>query len=612
MKIQSILFLILPFCFLAVSAQDDYWQQEVNYTIKVKLNDVKHELSAYQEFEYINNSPNTLDKIYIHLWRNAYKNDKTEFAKQALRNNDDKFYFSDDSKRGFIDSLDFKVDGKKCAFELDKKYEDVGILYLETPLKPKQKIVVSTPFRVKIPDSFSRLGHVGTSYQITQWFPKPAVYDQTGWHPYSYLDMGEFYSEFGSFDVSITLPKNYVVGATGVLQNEEELNWLTQKASEAKNITYFDTANSFPASSQEWKTIQYKQDKIHDFAWFADKRFNVLKSEVKLPHTGKKVTTWTMFTNAEAKLWKKSINYIDSAVYYYSLWNGDYPYEHVTALEGALSAGGGMEYPMVTIIGSSGSAISLDQVIAHEVGHNWFQGILGTNEREYAWMDEGINSFNEMRYMNRFYSPSQILNDVIPARLTKMVDLEYIHKLTMNKYSYLMAAKLGMDQPIELNSKLYSNYNYGSIVYMKTAYVFEYLYQYFGQEKFDKIMMTYYERWKFKHPQPKDIKAIFEEISGEDLTWFFDEILTTNRKIDFKLGKIFRDEKSTEVVIDNTTGVMAPAIVYAFDKDDQLLDQKWSEPFVTSEVVKFDRTDIAYFEINSEEFIPEIRIYTRI
>ena len=216
-KMKSLNFLLFFItAFSSIGNAQDYFQQEVNYTIKVKLDDEKHELSASETIQYINNSPDELKFIYIHLWPNAYKDNSTALAKDLLRTGNTKFYFSEEKDKGYIDQLDFKINGQPAKWELLKDSIDICKLYLNQPLKSKDSITISTPFHVKIPSAeFSRLGHVGQSYQVTQWYPKPAVYDKNGWNQMPYLQQGEFYSEFGSFDVSITLPKNYVLGATG-------------------------------------------------------------------------------------------------------------------------------------------------------------------------------------------------------------------------------------------------------------------------------------------------------------------------------------------------------------------------------------------------------------
>jgi hypothetical protein len=350
-----------------------------------------------------------------------------------LKGNETKFYFAEDKDRGFIDSLDFKVNNVSLKWAYLKDTIDICKVQLSRPLLPGDTIQISTPFHVKIPSGkFSRLGHIGESYQITQWFPKPAVFDKDGWQYMPYIQQGEFYSEFGSFDVSITLPANYVLGATGdMIDGPEEQLWLDQKVEKTKRVVEFNPYDmSFPPSDTIFKTLRFTQTNIHDFAWFCDKRYHVLKSKVITPHTKKEVTTWVMFTNAEGELWKESLKYIDDAVYYYSLWCGDYPYKNCTAVDGTISAGGGMEYPNITVIGKSNNAFYLDLVIAHEVGHNWFYGMLGSNERDHPWLDEGINSFYESRYIEQAYPNNRLLGDYADSKIGKFFDLHnYKYKI---------------------------------------------------------------------------------------------------------------------------------------------------------------------------------------
>ena len=295
--------------------------------------------------------------------------------------------YSSEEDRGYIDSLTFKVNGEFVEHVVYDQKIDIVKLKLPSSLLPGASINVSTPFRVKLPSGrISRLGHIGQSYQITQWYPKPAVYDKNGWNPMPYLNQGEFYSEFGSFDVSITLPANYVVGSTGDLQNASEIKFMNELAEKTEagieslvNNSKNEGESPFPKSDSKFKTIRFKQEQVHDFAWFADKRYSVLKGEIELPKTRKVVDTWALFVPQNARQWQHSVEYLNDATYYYSLWNGNYPYSHVTAVDGTISAGGGMEYPNVTVIGNSSTKEELEIVIVHEVGHNWFYGILGSN-----------------------------------------------------------------------------------------------------------------------------------------------------------------------------------------------------------------------------------------
>lgn len=570
-------------------AQENYFQQEVNTTIHVTLNDKQNTLSAFETFEYINNSPDTLKKIYIHLWPNAYKNNSSEMAIQSDENGDLDFHFADSINRGFIDSLDFKVEEQKVIMNYLPTNEDICVLELNKPLLPGNKIIVSTPFRVKIPlGIYSRLGHIGESFQITQWFPKPAVYDKNGWHPLPYLSQGEFYSEYGSYDVYITLPENYVVGATGDLVDcPNEIEFLNRKVAETEvkiknnNLVKLNKAGrpimDFPESSETLKTLHYHQENIHDFAWFADKRYHVLKGEVKLPNSDETVTTWAMFTNGEAKLWKDAIPYLDSAIYYYSLWTGNYPYKQATAVDGSISAGGGMEYPNVTVIGTSYTAKALEQVIVHEVGHNWFYGLLGSNERVHAWMDEGLNSFMENRYFEQRY-PNDKIDFGLPPKINKKLGLDEYGNRGLFDLGYVFNARRNYDQAIETPSQLFTPTNYGAIVYGKTAIGFDYLKAYLGDDLFDQCMHKYYDIWHFKHPQPEDIRKIFEEVSGKDLSWLFDDFIKTTKKIDYAFIKIKKTENGYDLTLKNTAQIKSPVSVYGISGNSTKLIE-WVEGF---------------------------------
>jgi hypothetical protein len=611
-------FTISFICLSCFAFAQTYFQQEVNYKINVKLDDIRNELTADESIEYINNSPDQLSFIYMHLWPNGYKDNSTPLAKQKLENGETNFFFAKDEDRGYIDMLDFKVNGKSVKYETLKDSIDICRIFLNEPLKSGERITITTPFHVKIPSGkFSRLGHIGQSYQVTQWYPKPAVYDKHGWNYMPYLNQGEFYSEFGSFDVSITVPKNYVLGATGdMVDGDEELKWLNDKVRETEAIeTYNSKDLEFPKSDTLLKTLRFKQNNVHDFAWFCDKRYHVLKGEILTPHTKHKVTTWVMFTNAEGNLWKNSIQYMNDAIYYYSLWNGDYPYNQCTAVDGTISAGGGMEYPNITVIGSSGSAFQLDVVITHEVGHNWFYGMLGSNERIHPWLDEGINSANELRYVEAKYPEKKLTGDMINL-IGNVFDLNrYKHK---SEYylTYLLSAAKNEDQAIETPAYDYTELNYGADVYSKTAIVFDYLKKYLGDDPYDKAMQKYFEEWHFKHPEPNDIKNIFERETGKDLSWFFNDLINTTKKLDYKITFAKqRSNGSWDIGVKNTGEIKGPVIIYAV-KDKKAIGEIVYDGFEGKQLLSFPPAEVDYFKIDYMENMPEINrnnntIYTK-
>lgn len=595
------------------SAQQNYFQQEVNYKIDVALHDKTHELSAFEKIEYINNSNTTLTYIYFHLWPNAYKNNETALAKQLLSLGETTMYFAGPEDLGYIDSLNFMIGGKPARWEYDKEHIDICKLYLDEPLKPWDTVTITTPFHVKLPSAaISRLGHIGQAYAITQWYPKPAVFDKYGWHHMPYLNQGEFYSEFGSFDVSITLPKNYLLAATGDRIDEpEEEEWLAARVEETEKMIAeknYSGDNSFPPSSTVFKTIRFKQYRVHDFAWFADKRFHVLKGQVHLPYSGNTIDSWAFFTNNEPKLWSNALEYIHDATAFYSELNGDYPYNHVTAVDGTISAGGGMEYPNITIIGESNDAFTLETTIMHEVGHNWYYGILGSNEREFAFMDEGLNSFYEMRYIRNKY-PEKTLASILGKDSTfKFFGLNKFKHKAQYEFSYLLAARKNTDQPIMTPAQYFTNYNYGAIVYSKSAITFDYLMNYVGQEKFDEAMKFYNEQWKFKHPYPEDLIKTLQYYFNADLNWFVADLLVTKKKIDYKILKHKQfEDRSHAIVIKNVKKVSAPVSVSGL-KDGKLVGTVWynSIPNKTKRVVEFPPSEIDEFRIDYGGFIPEI------
>ena len=585
------LIITITSCFIVlIYNSQDYFQQKVDTYIDVELDDENHILRGFEKMVYHNNSPSDLNKIIIHLWPNAYKNSNTNLAKQKYSDGSTSFKYADSIDLGYIDSLDFKVNGYKVEWEFLNEEIDISEIYLKKPLNPGDSIVITTPFRVKIPSGkFSRLGHIGQSYQITQWFAKPAVFDKNGWHPMSYLDQGEFYSEFGNYDVSITIPKNYILMATGDLQNAEELDFLNKKAEITSQLikenrlpvrdSFGRKDMSFPKSSTEKKTLRFVQKNVHDFAWFTDKRYHVLKGELDL--NNRKITSWALFTNNEAKLWRRSIEYINDATRYFSKWVGEYPYNHVTAVDGTISAGGGMEYPNITVIGRSGDSKSLETVIVHEVGHNWYYGILGSNERDNAWMDEGLNTYIEIRYMEEKYPNGYFRKKDSTENKSRGISLNIsLEDKELQHIAYQFNASRNYDQPLVMGSKNFTQMNYGAMVYSKTGIGFHYLKAYLGEELFDNCMNEYFNQWKFKHPNPDDIKIVFETVCGENLDWFFEDYIKTTKKTDYSLKKISKiNDEEYLIKLKNVTGYKSPIPIQMINDSNEIISEKWIKGF---------------------------------
>ncbi|MDX1913624.1 MAG: M1 family metallopeptidase, partial [Saprospiraceae bacterium] len=594
---NPLVLLLLP---LSLCAQQPYFQQEVNYTINARLDDSLHILEGQVAFQYINHSPDTLRELRVHLWGNAFKNRRSAFCRQKLRDGDAAFYFAEEHELGGYKKPDFQANGKKINWRYDPENPDIARLTLTDALLPGGQVHISTPFLLRIPASFSRLGHVETSYQMTQWYPKPAVYDHKGWHDMPYLDIGEFYSEFGSFDVTLTLPENYVVGATGVLQTPSEIAFLHQKERETRRLLDslpHHVAAPFPPSSQNLKTIRYTAEKVHDFAWFADKRFLVLKDTARLA-SGKTVDCWAMFPMAketvlkrgQSRLWEKGAFYIRRAVEFYSEKVGEYPYPQATAVHSALSAGGGMEYPMITVIGNASSAKDLDDVITHEVGHNWFYGILASHERRHPFMDEGLNTYYQIRYIRQYYGEYQ------PVDFPKFL-LNEQKQGSLLENGYLLLARDNKDTPPDSHSDLFTPIAYGLQVYMKPALCMHWLEQAVGTENLDAAMQAYYAKWQFRHPYPEDLQAVFQEHNMK-ADWFF-QAMKTKHRTDYRLKKVEKTGTNWALTIQNKGKLDAPYSVSAL-KNGKPVATKWFEHTDGSEVQKVEMAgvDADAFEID--------------
>lgn len=601
-KLLFIFILIIGNCFRASS--QEYFQQEVNYTIHVNLNDQLHELEAFETIEYINHSPDTLLFIYFHLWPNAYSSNDTPLAKQLFQLHGKQQLFNNLELRGFIDSLDFKVNDKRVSWELLPNQPDICRVILDIPLNPSERIKISTPFRVKIPKgTSSRLGHIGESYQISQWYPKPAVYDKTGWHQMSYLDQGEFYSEFGQFDVRITLPENYIVGATGNLQNESEIEMLEKLSTDTTWMINDEAVeNDFPVSSKQLKTLRYTSEKIHDFAWFADKRFHVQMGKVKLPNSDKEVTTMVLFTNEQSELWKEALHYVNNAVYWFSDKVGDYPYQNYTAVQSALTSGAGMEYPGITVIGLANDAYSLDEVISHELCHSWFYSALGTNERRHPFLDEGLTSAYTDRYMHEKYPTKKLWEIYVESeKWANFMKIKEMPIQRMQELEWLVQARNNLEQPINQEATNFTETNYTVMLYNKAPIAFNYLRAYLNDSLFDAAIQEYFRLWKFKHPHPKDLSEVFETQLGGNLSWFFDDLLGTTKRLDYKIVRI----QNKKVLIQNKGELISPLHIVGFNRD-TIVFQKWVDGFEGQKWIDMPSDNYSEIRIDPEHITPEI------
>lgn len=529
--VQRFLPLLLTILPVLVSAQSvrskkqSAWQQQVDHRIEVIFQESAKSLDCKQTIVYTNNSPDVLLQIPFHIWPNAFSGRHTAYGKEAVINGNTKFFNLTEQERGSLDGLNFTVNGIPAAHTADAVNPDIVYLSLPKPLGSGEKITISTPFRVKIPWLFSRLGYNGDLFSITQWYPKPAVYDVNGWNVFPYAEQGEYYSEFGDYEVTLDVPANWRVAATGELQDSAEFAWLDSL------VTGRDTTERTGR-----KTLTYKQKMVSDYAWFAKPDFQVAKGKTALPG-GLEVTTYAFYQNSKKANGPSMLAAIDKALQYYSRRVGLYPYRYCTVVIGPLEGAGGMEYPMITICNDASEG-----TIIHEVGHNWFQGMLGSQEREHPWMDESINTFYQQQAEGKGadeYSPG----DKFSAN--------------SNYAAFRLTHDVGQFQCGHLHSRDYTGVNYGAIVYAINPQRFLYLQEYLGRSVMDSCMKTYFRKWQYKHPLPSDLQATFEEVSGKKLTWFFDGLLSGPAP-DMAIQSVQKSKSGYIVKINNKTPYELP------------------------------------------------------
>lgn len=580
--------LFIPFFLLSLSAnaQDaGYFQQDVHYAIDVQLNDQDHLLEGQLRLDYTNNAPQSLDTLYFHLWANAFKSPSTAFGQQMVQQHGDtEFYFAPEKDRGGYSRIDFLQADQPLRWNYHPEYQDIAILRLPTALESGASIQLQIPFSIKIPYCFSRFGRVGQSYQISQWYPKPAVYDREGWHPMPYLNMGEFYSEFGSFDVRITLPQNYVVGATGSLQTPEEQQFLDSLADRTRQMIQKNTLpqeTDSITSSQHLKTIRFTAENVHDFAWFADKAFLYDRQEI-LAGNGQPVLSQVFFRPSEAELWQNACFYLGESTRFFSKCLSPYPYPQITAVSGAIEAGEAMEYPMITVVGEMPDGRSLDLTIAHEVAHNWLYGILGFNERDHPWLDEGLTSYYENRYERKNYS--------LPTPLSG-------EAASLDEQIYWRAARHHSDQAPATPSSDFTPLNYYLGAYVKAAKAFSHLESYLGTSQFDQLLQGFYQKWQFKHPAPQDLRTWLEQSSGKSLNWLFDDLIGSNKQLNYAIQSLNRNGEEVLVTLKNRGEIAAPIPLSAI-KNDSVVFTQWHEGFTGEKQFVFPTGDFDWLVLD--------------
>ena len=589
----------------------DYWQQDVHYTIKATLNDTTDIISGHEELTYWNNSPKDLYFVYFHLYNNAQTKDS--YLADLYKNNNYHLKFNKYRKDGKgTEVVSIKNGNTELKTELDNTVMKV---YLERPLKPGESITFDLDFKTYyakevIRNRMKMYGAFGNKhFDVVHWYPRISVYDRKqGWDTDQHMDH-EFYGDFGSFYVEFTLPNNYVLDATGVLQNEKEV--LPDSLRQRLDISNFAKKpwNSTPSTIIKRdgtnKTWKFSALNVHDFALTADPTYRI----GEIMWQGIKCVALVQEPHAAG--WQTCPQYIAKVLDVNSYNIGPYHYPKMICAD----AQDGVEYPMLTLDG--GYDPNYRDLLVHEMTHNWFFGMVGSNETYRAFLDEGFTQFYtadtyqfidgpnkieqkpKSKYVQRFTEQNRILDDQIYNGYMNAVTVRG-EEVTLNTHSD------------DYNGGIRHGGGYGA-VYTKTAAMLKNMEYVLGRSLFDKCMQHYFNQWKFAHPYPEDFRNSVIQYSGVDLNWFFDQWLETTKKIDYKIGRIKRGKNKGEYLIKfKRKGDMQMPIDFAvIDKNDSAylyhIPNTWFEKPVKTNVLprwigwgKVKPTYVAKVKLNSK------------
>lgn len=525
--------------FTIASAQPDRWQQKVNYEMEIDFDVSVHQFTGTQKLIYKNNSPDTLHKVFYHLYFNAFQPGSMMDVRAGNIQDPDRRISKriarlKDSETGYLRPLSLKQNGKTVQYHINGTVLEVQ---LNKPILPGKEVIFKMQFEGQVPLQIRRSGRdnaEGISYSMAQWYPKLCEYDYEGWHANPYIGR-EFYGTWGDFDVKISIDPSFVVAATGYCQNPNEVGY-----------GYQDEGVEVMHSSNKKLTWHFNAPNVHDFVWAADPDYKHLKKEGP---NGIMLHFFYQPDSITEKTWPLLPDITINALEFMNEHFGTYPYKKYSIIQ---AGDGGMEYPMATLIKGRSSMEGLVGVTVHEFFHSWYQMVLGSNESLYAWMDEGFTSYASA-YTMQYIRDSK--NDPLQR--------------SYNNYYFIV--KSGNEEPLSSHADHFNtNRAYSVAAYSKGAVTLGQLEYIMGKEVFDRAFRRYFSTWKFKHPNPTDFKRIMEKESGLELDWYFLDWVGTTRTIDYGIRSVISYGDKTMVTLERTGQMPMPVeVVVEYNNGDK-------------------------------------------
>lgn len=537
---KCLAFLVSVFISLVTLAQSDRWQQRVKYTMGIDMDVKTNRFTGTQKLEYSNNSPDTLKKVFYHLYWNAFQPNSMmdvrnqEFWKAThsrsldwdpkIGNNISKLK---EDEIGYQKILSLTMNGTPQNFII---HETILEVPLSRPILPNSKAVFDMQFEAQVPLQIRRAGRDsptnGVRYSMSQWYPKICEYDQQGWHPTPYIGR-EFYGVWGDFDIKINIDRTYILGGTGYLQNPAQIGYGYE--SPGMKVNRPSTAKI---------TWHFVAPNVHDFMWAADPYFKHLKDEIKNGPTIHILFRDPPNSPASDSTWKQIMDFSKKTWSFIEKQYGKYPYKQFTFIQGG---DGGMEYPMATLIkdGNLGTA-------SHELMHSWYYGLMANNESMYPWLDEGFSNFSQslalVNYINQLPKEHQTRKHFEERFQGQPYPIKGNYDL------YFSLVKSGKEEPLTTHADHFESY-YASLAgaYYKGAVFIEQLAYIVGKDTRDKILLEYYRQWRFKHPTGEDFIALAEKQSNMKLDWYKEYWFNTTKTIDYGIDSLWEEGGKSKI-----------------------------------------------------------------
>nr|WP_299386258.1 M1 family metallopeptidase [Allomuricauda sp.] len=532
MKKLPFFFVSVLFCCVSVWAQNtSYWQQHVDYTMDVEMDVKTFQYAGTQKLVYTNNSPDVLNRVYYHLYFNAFQPGSDMDARlqsikdpdgRMMENGKSRIATLSESEMGYLHVETLTQDGQAVSFAEEGT---ILVVDLAKPIPSGGKTTLDMTFKGQVPLQIRRSGRnskEGVALSMSQWYPKLSEYDFEGWHANPYIAR-EFHGVWGNFDVKLTLDKNYVVGGSGYLQNPQEIGH------------GYETPGTQVKTKGKTLTWHFKAPNVHDFMWGADPDYihDTLQME-----DGPTLHFFYKNNPEILENWKKLQPKTADAMRFFSKNIGKYPYDQYSVVHGG---DGGMEYAMSTLITGERSIESLVGVMVHELAHTWFQHVLATNESKHEWMDEGFTTFISSLCMNEIMEQG------------KENPFEGSYK------GYYALVNSGLEKPQSTHADRFAtNFAYGIAAYSKGAIFLSQLGYVIGQDKLMETVRKYYEDFKFKHPVPNDFKRTAEKVSGMELDWYLTDWTQTTNTIDYAIKNVSAEGNKTKVVLERIGDMPMP------------------------------------------------------